>query len=749
MSTALLRRRGAARVSGVLGVCALVSTGVVVSSTAASAEEETVTGTLQTFSAEAFAPQADELPTGLVEAIQRDLGISAEEYLANAAAAKVAADVSAQLVDAGVNINATVIDGQDVTLYVEAEADVAAAEAVGAKVEIGAPEERDYSDYDFEPKIDHKGGYGFFTLADEETGNGFRCSVGFSGYTPDGADRYLTAGHCGLDGETYEQLVGPVYHLPLEGPIGPPTNPPTPLEVGDEIGDITDGSMHFGPEYDNYDAGLVDITNPNYEGVPQVAGWGGGQGAPDADSVTVYDTIDAVVGAEACKSGSTSGWTCGTIQSAEETVTFNTGETVTGFIFDACMLGGDSGGSIVVGNYALGVNSGSNFGPDCNTGDFGIGFAVSGGQYNALDVLGNQWEINVAVNAPAVTSPEDGGETGQSVTFEGTVEGAGTTHRVTVAVDGGEPVEGEVTADGTFAVALPDALEPGEHTYAVQAFYGNHSQSSVTEGSWTVTEAPPVEPLAVDSPTDGQTTGNARPEFSGTGQPGATVALTVGDTEYGTAEVGEDGAWAITPGSDLPVGVRFDAVVTQAFEEDTQEVTVADLGIEAADVTITAPEDGSTVAGDVVFEGTSFSGASIGLLLEQAADAAADDAQPRLGLRAEGADDVEEWAGEFDIDDAGNWSFDPDEDLPEGEYTITASATLEGGDPELSDSEAVATFTVANGGGGNDDGNGEDGDDDLPDTGSSGTTWMIVGGVALLLAGGAAVAVRARRNTVA
>ncbi|PZF79350.1 hypothetical protein C1I92_31655 [Jiangella anatolica] len=731
-----------------LGVCALVSTGVVVSTTAASAEEEPATGSLQTFAAEAFAPQADELPTGLVEAIQRDLGISAEEYLANAAAAKVAADVSAQLVEAGVDINATVIDGQDVTLYVAAEADVAAAEAVGAKVEIGEPESHDYSQYDFEPKIDHKGGYAFFTLADEETGSGFRCSVGFSGYTPQGDDRYLTAGHCGLDGETYEQLLGPVYDVPLDGPIGPPTNPPTPLEVGEEIGDITDGSMHFGPDFVNYDAGLVDLTNPDWDGVPQVAGWGGGQGAPDANSVTVYGTIDAVVGAEACKSGSTTGWTCGNITSAEETVTFGTGETVTGFIFDACMLGGDSGGSIVVGNYALGVNSGSNFGPDCNTGDFGIGFAVSGGQYNALDILGDQWELNVAVNAPAVTTPEDGGETGQSVTFEGTVEGGTADHRVSVSVDGGTAVEGAVAADGSFSVPLEGDLEPGEHTYAVQAFYGNHSQSEVTEGSWTVTEAPPVEQLVVDSPTEGQTTSNARPEFAGAGQPGATIALTVGDAEFGTAEVGEDGAWTLTPASDLPVGVRFDAVVTQTFEEDTQKVTVAGLGIEAADVTITTPEDGSTVAGDVTFEGTSFAGATIGLLLEQAADAAADDAQPRLGLRAEGEDDVEEWAGEFEIDDAGNWTFDPAEDLPEGEYTITAQATLEGGDPELSDSEAVATFTVANGGG-DDDGNGEDGDGDLPDTGSSGTTWMIVGGVALLLAGGAAVALRARRNTTA
>src|ERR1700754_1525538 len=92
VSTALLRRRGAARVFGVLASCALAGTGIVVSTTAASAEEESVTESLQTFAAEAFAPQADELPSGLIEAIERDLGISPAESLANAAAAKVAAD---------------------------------------------------------------------------------------------------------------------------------------------------------------------------------------------------------------------------------------------------------------------------------------------------------------------------------------------------------------------------------------------------------------------------------------------------------------------------------------------------------------------------------------------------------------------------------------------------------------------------------------------------------------------------------
>lgn len=765
MSTALLRRRGAARVSGVLGVCALVSAGVVVSSTAASAEEETVTGTLQSFAAEAFAPQADELPTGLVEAIQRDLGISAEEYLADAAAAKVAADVVAELEAAGVNINASVISGQDVTIYVEAEADVAAAEAVGATVKIGEPESPEgLESPELYAQDDFKGGYGYATADDPEAPSSlYRCSAGFNGTSGNNPVNF-TAGHCG-----YEFDEGhPMFHLPLDGPLFDSDSWADAAFLDHPLGE--NGPMHFGAGEDGNDGGLLNITEPSWTPVPQVATWGGGTEAPDAgESVNVYDSTDAIVGQPACKSGATSGWTCGNVLFAEDTVQLSTEETVTAFIFTACMLSGDSGGAIVSGNYALGVDSfstaqttatcdSSNWNPATEyqvgggaNGDIGGGFAVTSGSANAETLFGDAYSLSIHVGTPAVTSPEDGATTGQTPTISGTVDAAaGAT--VTVAIEDGPTVEGTVNADGAWSAEVGEALEPGTYNYTATASHTANGASDVTTGgettgSFEVVEKQ-VEDLAVDAPSEGQTTGDARPPFSGTGQPGATVALTVGDAEFGSAEVGEDGSWTITPESDLPVGVRFDAVVTQTFEDDTQKVTVAGLGIEAAAVTVTAPEDGSTVAGDVNFEGTSFAGADIGLLLEQAAaDAAGDDAQPRLGLRAEGEDDVEEWAGEFEIDDAGNWTFDPAEDLPEGEYTITAQASLEGGDPELSSSEAVASFTVSNGGGGDDNGD-EDGED-LPDTGSSGTTWMVVGGIALLLAGGAAVAVRARRNTTA
>ncbi|MGH9262734.1 MAG: hypothetical protein ACRD08_23005, partial [Acidimicrobiales bacterium] len=139
MSTERQRPKGAAaRFAGVFVASALAGTGVIASAGAAVAEEPPA-ATLRSFSPAEFKAQAADLPDGLVEAVQRDLGLSAEEYLANAAATKSASDVVASLEADGVGVETAAIAGQDVTIYVETTGDVAAAEATGATVEVGEP----------------------------------------------------------------------------------------------------------------------------------------------------------------------------------------------------------------------------------------------------------------------------------------------------------------------------------------------------------------------------------------------------------------------------------------------------------------------------------------------------------------------------------------------------------------------------------------------------------------------------------
>jgi len=67
------------------------------------------------------------------------------------------------------------------------------------------------------------------------------------------------------------------------------------------------------------------------------------------------------VGATVCKSGRTTGWTCGTITALNQSVTYKGGYLMTGLVrHNACVEPGDSGGAnLSSGGFALGVTSGS------------------------------------------------------------------------------------------------------------------------------------------------------------------------------------------------------------------------------------------------------------------------------------------------------------------------------------------------------------------------------------------------------
>lgn len=78
----------------------------------------------------------------------------------------------------------------------------------------------------------------------------------------------------------------------------------------------------------------------------------------DGTNVTVAGGQEAPVGASICRSGSTTGWHCGTIQAKNQTVNYAQG-TVTGLTrTNVCAEPGDSGGSWMSGQQAQGVTSG-------------------------------------------------------------------------------------------------------------------------------------------------------------------------------------------------------------------------------------------------------------------------------------------------------------------------------------------------------------------------------------------------------
>ncbi|MFI6888486.1 S1 family peptidase [Streptosporangium canum] len=141
-----------------------------------------------------------------------------------------------------------------------------------------------------------------------------RCSIGFS-VTKGGTPGFVTAGHCGRAGSRT-------------------TNPTGTFQ----------GSSFPGNDY-------AWVAAPGNTPRPWVKGSGGA-------NVIVRGSTQAVVGSSICRSGSTTGWRCGTIQQHNASVTYPQG-TVSGLTrTSACAQPGDSGGSFISGSQAQGTTSG-------------------------------------------------------------------------------------------------------------------------------------------------------------------------------------------------------------------------------------------------------------------------------------------------------------------------------------------------------------------------------------------------------
>ena len=169
--------------------------------------------------------------------------------------------------------------------------------------------------------IDLHGADPYFISVAEGTA---RCSIGFAVQ-----GGFVTAGHCGSAGDqTFDQ---------------------NQVAMGSVKASIFPG--------DN-DEGFVQVTNGDTL-QPFVNDF-------KDNLLPVAGSTEAPVGAAVCRSGSTTGTHCGTIEAKNQTVVYPEG-AVTGLTrTDACAEGGDSGGPWLAGDQAQGVTSGGS--GDCTTG---------------------------------------------------------------------------------------------------------------------------------------------------------------------------------------------------------------------------------------------------------------------------------------------------------------------------------------------------------------------------------------------
>ncbi|EGX57121.1 serine protease [Streptomyces zinciresistens K42] len=157
--------------------------------------------------------------------------------------------------------------------------------------------------------------------------NSARCSIGFS-VTKGDQQGFASAGHCGNPGDTTSGA-----DMSAQGEFKASTFP-------------------------GKDMSWVAV-NSGWTATADVKGEGG-------QRTQVTGSVQALVGASVCRSGSTTGWHCGTIQQHDTSVSYSEG-TVDGVTeTTVCAEPGDSGGPYVSGSQAQGVTSGGS--GDCTSG---------------------------------------------------------------------------------------------------------------------------------------------------------------------------------------------------------------------------------------------------------------------------------------------------------------------------------------------------------------------------------------------
>ncbi|MEU9852461.1 carbohydrate-binding protein [Streptomyces sp. NPDC047974] len=171
------------------------------------------------------------------------------------------------------------------------------------------------------PLYDLRGGDAYYM------GGGGRCSVGFP-VTRGTTQGFATAGHCGRAGQTTSG-----YNQVAQGSFQASVFP------GNDMAWVA--------------------ANSSWTATPYVKGAGGA-------NVQVTGSVLQPVGASVCRSGSTTGWHCGTIQQHNTSVTYPEG-TISGVTrTTVCAEPGDSGGSYISGSQAQGVTSGGS--GNCSSG---------------------------------------------------------------------------------------------------------------------------------------------------------------------------------------------------------------------------------------------------------------------------------------------------------------------------------------------------------------------------------------------
>ncbi|MGM8429058.1 Ig-like domain-containing protein [Enterobacter cloacae] len=241
-----------------------------------------------------------------------------------------------------------------------------------------------------------------------------------------------------------------------------------------------------------------------------------------------------------------------------------------------------------------------------------------------------------------------------------------------------------VGKDGKWEVTPEKPLPEGSHTGKVIITdpAGNDSEPSDDFKFIVTPEKPVIGEVEDDAGTvvgpiqNGGATDDTQPTFRGeNGTPGDTVRLIVDDELVGTAIVGDDGKWAVTPEKPLPEGSHTGKVIITDPEGNASEPSddfkfIVDLEAPVKPVIGDVEDDVGPVVGPIHDGDTT------------------DDTQPVFSGGGTPGDTVrliidDEVVGTAIVGDDGKWEVTPEKPLPEGEHEAVVVIT----DPVGNDSE--------------------------------------------------------------
>ena len=183
----------------------------------------------------------------------------------------------------------------------------------------------------------------------------------------------------------------------------------------------------------------------------------------------------------------------------------------------------------------------------------------------AIDEAGNVGEpvevsFTVDRSAPdvVITSPSQGDRTDNTPVITGT-SAPGT--EVEIFINGELVATVVADGEGNFSYTVEDPLDDGQYT--VEAITTGASGAQGSSGTITFEVYTPA-PVIITSPSEGDSVTGPTITVEGTGEPGSTVTVTIGDKTE-TATVDDDGNWSVVI-EDVPEGPATIEVTTDTGE---------------------------------------------------------------------------------------------------------------------------------------------------------------------------------------